>query len=156
MKKLILFFSVALILCSGCVLPWDPPEEDLTGFKECTNEECIKTAVKNCDKAFADIKDEFMGADQAELKFIVFGMQEDKCKIKYEFGEIKQAEGQGNPISGMALSFIANKEMTCLVPKDKINLVSEGKLDDLIENYCSGSLVDSMNLLKETFGKMEN
>jgi len=152
MKKIILVLVAVSILIAGCNF-FPEPEEDLTGFKDCKqSQECIMNSVKNCEKAFASSKDTFMGDAKAELKVIVYGMQEGNCKIKYKTGNL---EGDAGLMSQAVFSLIANKEMVCLVPKEKINLATKGMTEELMKNYCSGSLIDAINSIEETMKDMQ-
>jgi len=157
MKKVLLIL-IATVFLFGCpILP--EPEEDLTGFKDCSEigETCIMSAVNNCEKAFAEMKDEFEAGTQAEMKFVVYGMQGNNCKVKYKIGDITQKQGEGDLMTGVFTSIIANKEMICMVPEEDIHLITEGKMEELMEKeYCTGSLIDSLKTMKDTFGGTES
>lgn len=130
------------ILLLGCVQP--PVEEDLTGFKDCgENEECILNALESCEKSFATVKTEdSQGIMKA--KAIVYGLDGENCRAKYTIENLEiVAEGEEAALAKIVAAMLKGKEMNCLLPEDQTLNITQFDREEL-EKYCSGSLIDAL------------
>lgn len=145
MKKAILLAClIVLSACfSGCIQPPPPPPEDLSSFKDCTDdEECLENSIENCEKAFAtqETGDE---AVSMAMKITVYGLEQGKCKMIIKIEKVETAaEGLGDFIGPL----LQGQEMVCMIPPEKLQSMQEISQDSMQE-YCSGPLLDLMKQL---------
>jgi len=143
-EKLTIGLSLALLmLLLGC-LEQPAPEENLSGFRDCgENQECFEQALENCEKAFASpkIQDE---KGSLEVKAIVYGLEGEKCKTKFTIEDVKmKAEGEEQALANIIVSLLKGKEMACLLPEDQTIDMTQFNREQL-EQYCSGSLMEAL------------
>jgi len=142
MKKTIILI-LALIASLGCI-QMAPPEEDLTGFKDCENsKECLLEAVQQGEKAFSTIEQETGDMPFGiRAKVISYGFEGGKSKVKLRIEEILPKE-ESDGTAQLAAAILQGKEMTCLVTEQQMQDIESLDQQTMQEN-CTGSLVDIM------------
>jgi len=147
---ILLVLAIAFLGCS------QPSATDETaGLKDCgTDAQCITAAANACEKAFATITQASTSPKSSmSIKIIIFGFEADeKCKTKYSIEKIKidPDEKDAGTIQIVA-GLLQGKDMTCLVPKEKLSETETGGLISMqseeLNSMCKGSLVDTMNMV---------
>ncbi len=153
MKKIIFLVIVSISLL-GCIQMPDLFPEDLSGFKDCGDDDaCIEAAFKNCEKAFAaKTVDDDSGLLMA-VKLVVYGLEQDKCRVKFKIEkvEIPGDVGDAEPFAQFFVSLMQGKEMVCLLPPEEASAMIDLSGEEVLEN-CTGSLIDTMKTMKGIAG----
>lgn len=159
MKKIIipLVLIATLVLLLGCSQPPAVPADETSGLKDCgTNADCIGTAAKTCEKAFATITQASESPKSSiSIKIIIFGFQENKsCKVKYKMEKIEVDPASQDATAGQIMAaMLQGKDMTCFVPEEQLagsesGLVGIQTAD--LKKQCTGSLADTLSGLMST------
>lgn len=151
MKKIIFLVVIvsALIALSGCPQLPDLFPEDLSNFKDCTGDDaCIRSAIRNCEQAYS-IEDEGDESMTMKMKFVIYGLEQDKCKMKFTVEEVETnpTNEEEAAMAGWLVQLLEGQEMTCMVPAEKLESIEAVETEAMLE-YCSGFLIDAMKTLQ--------
>jgi len=147
---------VAIVALSGCIQIPEVFPEDLSGFKDCGNsKECVMESLENCEKAFATTTEGQEGGPKMTAKIVVYGIEQEKCKAKFKIEEVDISEvpPESVAIVQLMVAMLQGKEMICMLPPENPNIV-QGFQGDAMFEYCSGSLIDTMQSFQGSVGSV--
>ncbi len=155
MKKVILLVA-GLIVLAGCIqLPFFQGE-DLSSFRDCGQDEgCMLAAIGNCEKAFMR-KVQVDEEGTLTTRFTVYGLEEDKCKMKYLFEKIEITASDEDKALVMQFikSALEGQEITCVVPEGELQSIEEVDIEPILD-YCSGPLIDVAKQMRSAMREAE-
>jgi len=123
-------------------------DEDLTGFKNCgENEDCIKASLRNCEKAYAfEIHEDALTKEK--WIFVVYGEENNKCRFAIKLYSVEGKNEEGELKSQLDSFFLKVNEADCSFPKEVASTFEEFEGEEAMK-YCEGPMFSLLKHFQE-------